>query len=323
MLTRIHYLKMNEWFIRTKGVLKIIMKEREWNLQDKYVLITGATSGIGLAAAKTIAARGANIGVIARNQKKAEEISIQLKKQSSKPIKVDIFIADLSSQLSIRRVAQQILEKCPQIDILVNNAGALFDTLQKTEDGVEMTWALNHLAPFLLTSLLLDRLKESDSARVINTTSHGHKMVKKGFNFDNVNAEHLYTGVKKLMGGPTLRYAQTKLANILFTSELARRLEGTNITVHCFDPGLVASNFNQNNGRMAKATMAVMKLFSRTSEEGADTLIWLAEMKDASNINGQYCADRQLKEPTKVASDRELAKRLWIISEEQVGLSVK
>ncbi|WP_425453920.1 SDR family NAD(P)-dependent oxidoreductase [Oceanobacillus arenosus] len=301
----------------------MIMKEIEWILPDKYTLITGATNGIGLAAAKAIAARGANIGIIARNQGRAEEISNQLKKQTSKPIKVDIFIADLSSQRSIRRVAQQILERCPQIDILVNNAGALFDTFQMTEEGVEMTWALNHLAPFLLTSLLLDRLRESDSARVINTSSHGHKMVKSGLDFDNINGEHLYTGIKKLMGGPTLRYAQTKLANILFTSELARRLEPTNITVHCFDPGLVASNFNQNNGRMAKATMAVMKFFSRTPEEGADTLIWLAEMKDVSGLNGQYCADRQLKELTEVATDRELAKRLWEISEEQVGLSLK
>lgn len=299
-----------------------MMKEQEWSLQDKYVLITGATNGIGFAAAKAIASRGANIGIIARSPERAEKVSTLLKEQTSKPIKVDIFIADLSSQRSIRQVAQQILERCPQIDILVNNAGALYDTFQKTEEGLEMTWALNHLAPFLLTSLLLDRLKESDSARVINTSSHGHKMVKNGFDFDHINGEHLYTGVKKLMGGPTLRYAQTKLANILFTSELAHQLEGTNITVHCFDPGLVASNFNQNNGKMAKATMAVMKLFSRTPEEGADTLIWLAELEDVSGLNGQYCADRQLKEPTEVAADRELAKKLWKISEEQIALSI-
>ncbi|RDW16747.1 SDR family NAD(P)-dependent oxidoreductase [Oceanobacillus chungangensis] len=299
------------------------MKEYEWILEEKYVLITGATNGIGLAAAEALAARGANIGIIARNQGRAEEISKQLKKQTSKPIKVDIFIADLSSQRAIRQVAQQILERFPRIDILVNNAGALFDNFQMTDEGVEMTWALNHLAPFLLTSLLLDRLRESDSARVINTSSHGYKMVKSGLDFDNINSEYLYKGIKKLMGGPTLRYAQTKLANILFTSELARRLERTNITVHCFDPGLVASNFNQNNGRMAKATMAVMKLFSRTPEEGADTLIWLAEKKDVSGLNGQYCADRRLRELTEVATDKEMAKRLWKISEEQVGLSQK
>ncbi|AXI11004.1 short-chain dehydrogenase [Oceanobacillus zhaokaii] len=295
--------------------------KKEWNLQNKYVLITGATSGIGLAAAKAFAARCANLGIIARNQSKAEEISTLLRMQTKKPMKIDIFIADLSSQRSIREVTAQILEKCPRIDVLVNNAGALYDTFQKTEEGVEMTWAVNHLAPFLLTSLLLDHLKESESARIINTASHGHKMIKKGFDFDNVNGEHLYKGMKKYLGGPTIRYAQTKLANILFTAELARRLEGSNITVFCFDPGLVATNFNQNNGLMAKSTMAVMNLFSRTPEKGADTLVWLAELKDTSNLNGQYFADRQQKAPTELATDKELARILWNMSEEQVQLS--
>ncbi|AZU62675.1 SDR family NAD(P)-dependent oxidoreductase [Neobacillus mesonae] len=294
--------------------------KKQWNLKDKYVLITGATSGIGLAAAKAIAARGANIGIIARNPGKAQEISELLKRQTTEPINIDIFIADLSSQRSIRKAAAQILERCPRIDVLVNNAGALFDTFQETEEGVEMTWALNHLAPFLLTSLLLDRLKESDSARIINTASHGHKMIKKGFEFDN--GKHLYRGFKKLLGGPTIRYAQTKLANILFTSELARRLEGSNVTVYCFDPRLVATNFNQNNGIMAKATMAVMNLFSRTPEKGADTLVWLAELKNVSNLNGHYFADRQQKAPTELAADKELARKLWNVSDEQVQLSL-
>lgn len=298
-----------------------ITGKKEWNLKNKYVLITGATNGIGFAAAKAIASRGANLGIIARDKGRAEAIAAQLKEQTSKQIKVDVFIADLASQKSIRKVAMQILERCPKIDILVNNAGALFDTFQKTEDGVEMTWAVNHLAPFLLTSLLLDRLKESEVARIINTASHGHKMVKKGLEFDNVNAEHLYRGVKKVIGGPTLCYAQSKLANILFTFELARRLEGTNVTVHCFDPGLVATNFNQNNGVLAKATMAVMKFFSRTPDEGADTLVWLSDLKDVSDLNGHYCADRQKKAPAVVATNRETARKLWEISEEQVKLS--
>ena len=315
---------MNESFIQKKVAKKMTDRstKKEWNLQNKYVLITGATSGIGLAAAKAFAARGANLGIIARNQSKAEEISTVLRMQTKKPIKIDIFVADLSSQRSIRKVTEQILESCPKIDVLVNNAGALFDSFQKTEEGVEMTWAVNHLAPFLLTSLLLERLKESESARIINTASHGHKMIKKGFRFDNLNGEHLYRGFKKLLGGSTIRYAQTKLANILFTSELARRLERSNITVHCFDPGLVATNFNQNNGMMAKATMALMNLFSRTPEKGADTLVWLAELKDTSNQNGQYFADRQQKAPTELATDKELARKLWSISEEQIQLSM-
>lgn len=294
------------------------LTKKEWNLQDKYVLITGATSGIGLAAAKAFARRNANLGIIARNQRKAEEISTLLRMQTKKPIKIDLLIADLSSQKSIRKVAAQILESCPRIDVLVNNAGALFDSFQKSDEGVEMTWAVNHLAPFLLTSLLLDRLKESESARIINTASHGHKMIKGGFEFEHGNGEHLYGGMKKVLGGPTIRYAQTKLANILFTAELARRLEGSSITVYCFDPGLVATNFNQNNGMMAKATMAVMNLFSRTPEKGADTLVWLAELKDTSNQSGKYFADRQQKAPTALATDKELARKLWNMSEEQI-----
>ncbi len=299
--------------------MAIIKEKKEWNLKNKYVVITGATNGIGLAGAKAIALRGANLGIIARNKARAEETAIQIMEKASNQIKVDVFIADLASQKSIRKVAKQILESCPKIDVLVNNAGALFDTFHRTEDGFEMTWAVNHLAPFLLTSLLLDRLKDSESARIINTASHGHKMVKNGLDFDNVNSEHLYRGIKKLLGGPTLCYAQSKLANILFTSELAHRLEGTGITAHCFDPGLVSTNFNQNNGFLAKATMALMKPFSRAPEEGADTLVWLAESKNASELNGHYCANRKNIEPSVVAANRETAIKLWEISEEQVS----
>ncbi|WP_223068121.1 SDR family oxidoreductase [Paenibacillus caui] len=295
-----------------------VKKDEGWNLQGKYIVITGATNGIGLAAAKALASRGASLGIVARNKERADEASAQIKKASGNSSAVDVFIADMASQRSIRRAAAQILDQCPRIDVLVNNAGALFVNRQITEDSVEMTWAVNHLGPFLLTSLLLDRLKESDSARIITTASHGHKMVKKGIMFGDLSSERLYTGFKKLTGGPTLCYAQSKLANILFTAELARRLEGTNVTAHCFDPGLVATNFNQNNGLLARATMAVMKLFSRTPEQGADTLVWLAESGDIAGLNGGYCADRQLKVPSEAASDREAARRLWDISEEQI-----
>ncbi|WP_141432331.1 SDR family NAD(P)-dependent oxidoreductase [Bacillus sp. 03113] len=298
-----------------------IRTKQEWNLHGKYVVITGATNGIGLAAAKALAARGANLGIVARNKSKADEVASQIKHLTNNRSIVDVFIADMASQRSISQVAAEILDSCFKVDVLVNNAGALFETRQITEDGVEMTWAVNHLAPFLLTSLLLDRLKESASARVITTTSHGHKMVKKGIEFSDLSSERFYSGFKKLMGGPTLCYAQSKLGNILFTSELARRLEGSNVTAHCFDPGLVATNFNQNNSALARATMAVMKPFSRTPEEGADTLVWLAEVSDITGLNGQYCADRQVMTPSDMAIDKEAAKRLWEISEEQVRKS--
>ncbi|TCJ85501.1 UNVERIFIED_ORG: NAD(P)-dependent dehydrogenase (short-subunit alcohol dehydrogenase family) [Bacillus cereus] len=294
-----------------------ISNHTKWSLRDKYIVITGATSGIGLAAAKVFAERGAKLGIIARNEAKANDVMTQLEHLTNGNTVVDIFFADMASQQSIRRVATDILERCPRIDILVNNAGALFQTRKITEDGLEMTWAVNHLGPFLLTDLLLERLKESAPARVITTASHGHKMAKKGIDFGDLDAEQLYRGVKKFMGGPTMRYAQTKLANILFTSELAQRLEGTGVSAYSFDPGLVNTNFNQDNGLVARLTMAAMKPFSRTPEEGAETLIWLAESNGIIEHSGCYYADKQIGKTSEAALDKGVAKRLWDISEKQ------
>ncbi|WP_261303093.1 SDR family oxidoreductase [Paenibacillus andongensis] len=289
-----------------------------WSVKGKYVLITGATSGIGFAAAKELAARGANLGILARNNAKANDAITQIQAYVGGSTKIDVFLADMSSQQSLRKVVDEILSKCPRIDVLINNAGALFETRQLTGDGIEMTWAVNHLGPFLLTTLLLERLKECGSARIITTASHGHKMAKKGLEFDDISAERLYKTMKKLMGGPTLRYAQTKLANILFTAELGRRLDGTGVTAHCYDPGLVATNFNQNNGLMARMTMAVMKLFSRTPEKGAETLVWLADSSSITGPNGSYYVDKQLKNPSEAAQDLKAAKQLWKTSAEQI-----
>lgn len=294
-----------------------ISNHTKWSLRDKYIVITGATSGIGLAAAKVFAERGAKLGIIARNEAKANDVMTQLEHLTNGNTVVDIFFADMASQQSIRRVATDILERCPRIDILVNNAGALFQTRKITEDGLEMTWAVNHLGPFLLTDLLLERLKESAPARVITTASHGHKMAKKGIDFGDLDAEQLYRGVKKFMGGPTMRYAQTKLANILFTSELAQRLEGTGVSAYSFDPGLVNTNFNQDNGLVARLTMAAMKPFSRMPEEGAETLIWLAESNGIIEHSGCYYADKQIGKTSEAALDKGVAKRLWDISEKQ------
>ncbi len=296
-----------------------IPSHTKWKLRDKYILITGATSGIGLAAAKAFAERGAKLGIIARNEAKADDAMTQIKDVTNGNVVVDLFLADMASQQSIRRIATDILERCPRIDILVNNAGALFQTRKITEDGLEMTWAVNHLGPFLLTNLLLERLKESAPARVITTASHGHKIAKKGIDFGDLDAEQLYRGVKKFMGGPTMRYAQTKLANILFTSELAQRLEGTGVSAYSFDPGLVNTNFNQDNGLVARLTMAAMKPFSRTPEEGAETLIWLAESNGFIDHSGCYYADKQVGKTSEAALDKDVAKRLWDISEKQTG----
>lgn len=290
--------------------------QNDWTLQDKYVLMTGATDGIGLAAAEALAARGARIGLIARNRAKAEAVARRLEEVCAGRT-VDVFIADLASQRDVRRVAAEVLARCPRVDVLANNAGAMFESRLVTAEGVEMTWAVNHLAPFLLTTLLLDRLRASGSARVVTTASHGHKMAKAGIDFADLGGERHYRPFGKWTGGATLRYGETKLANILFTAELARRTEGTGVTVHCFDPGLVATNFNQNNGWMARATMAAMRVFSRTAAQGAETLVWLAASPVLPGDAGGYYVDKQLQVPSAAARDTSAARRLWEVSEEQ------
>jgi NAD(P)-dependent dehydrogenase (short-subunit alcohol dehydrogenase family) len=282
----------------------------EWTgVRDKRVLITGATRGIGLAAAEALARRGAHVAIVARDEARAAEAVRSI--EAAGGSKVDALHADLSSQESVRALARDALERYPRIDVLVNNAGAWFTTRQVTADGIERTWALNHLAPFLLTTLLLDRIKASAPARIITTTSDAHK--GKLIPFDDLNAERSYKG-----RGFT-RYGETKLANILFTVELARRLEGTGVGAYCFHPGLVATGFNRNNGVLMSAGMAIVKPFSRTPRKGAQTLVWLADSPDVSKQSGGYYFNRARAVPSRPAQDPEVARRLWEVSEKQVG----
>ena len=188
--------------------------------------------------------------------------------------------------------------------------GAAFSTRQLTEDGIERTWALNHLAPFLLTTLLLDRLKASAPARIITTSSDAHK--GKLIPFDDLNAERSWKG-----RGFT-RYGETKLANIMFTRELARRLDGTGVTAYSFHPGLVATGFNRNNGALMSTAMTLIAPFSRSPRKAAQTLVWLADSPDVSKQSGGYYEDRALAVSSRQAQDPALARQLWEVSEEQV-----
>jgi NAD(P)-dependent dehydrogenase (short-subunit alcohol dehydrogenase family) len=277
-------------------------------VEGKRVLITGATSGIGLAAARRLAALGAELVVVARSQARADAAIAQIRAAAggTAPV-VDALIADLASQASVRGLAEEARLRYPRIDVLVNNAGAIFSTRQLSPDGIERTWAVNHLAPFLLTTLLLDRLRASAPARVITTSSGAHR--RAGIPFDDLNAERSYGG----MG--YARYGQTKLANILFTTELARRLEGTGVTANCFHPGFVDTGFNSNNGGLMRLAMQALRPFARRPEQGAETLVWLAVSPEVAHISGGYFKDKRRLTPSH--ADPDSARRLWQVSEEQ------
>ena len=279
----------------------------DWQgIQGKQVLITGATAGIGLAAATALAARGAKIAFVARSEERAREALKRIKAAAGR-VPVEVLIGDMSSQASVRRLCDEALHRFNRIDVLINNAGVVEPGRKLTEDGIELTWAVNHLAPFLMTTLLLDRLKASAPARIITTTSALHKMGP--IPFDDFTAEKSYSGVR--------RYSETKLANILFTRKLASRLEGARVTASCYHPGAVATAL----GRDSRLIAFIMKLaspFMRTPEKGAETLVWLADSPDAAGQNGGYYVDKRRVEPATAARDDDAAKRLWQASEEQV-----
>jgi NAD(P)-dependent dehydrogenase (short-subunit alcohol dehydrogenase family) len=281
------------------------MSRQEWTgVAGKRVILTGATGGIGLAAARQLAARGAELTMIGRSAERARQASGSI----SRP--VDVLLADLSSQAEVRRLAAEILQRFARVDVLINNAGAIFGSRRVSVDGIELTWAVNHLAPFLLTTLLLDRMQDSAPARIITTASAAH--YRAVMPFDDLQAERAY-GARGFR-----RYGETKLANILFTRELARRLEGTRVTANCFHPGFVGTGFNHNNGALMRLGMFVARLAARSPEKGAETLVWLADSADVSGVSGGYFMDMRERRPSHAARDAEAGQRLWDVSEQQV-----
>ena len=281
----------------------------EWGgVAGKRVVLTGATNGIGLAAAVELARRGAHLTLVARNQARAAEAVRRINAVTTGGAP-DVMLAELASQSSIRHLAGDLLAKYPRIQVLVNNAGAIYARRRMTADGVELTWAVNHLAPFLLTALLLDRLKASHPARIVTTSSGAHQGAR--IPFDDLNAERSWGGA-----GFT-RYGETKLANILFTAELARGLEGTGVTANAFHPGLVATGFNRNNGVLMRIGMAITRPFARSPQKGAETLIWLVDSEEAGELNGAYVFDSRPVSPSSAALNIETGRQLWRVSAEQ------
>lgn len=286
----------------------------EWGgVAGKRVLITGATNGIGLAAAQALAALGAKLAVVARSEARAREAVARIEASGTDGA-VDVLTADLASQASVRRLAAEARERYPRLDVLVNNAGAMYATRSLTEDGIETTWAVNHLAPFLLTTLLLDRLQESAPARIVTTASDAHGGAR--MPFDDLAAERSYRN------RGFARYGETKLANILFTAELGRRLQGTDVTANCFHPGLVATGFNRNNGGLMNIVMTIIRPFSRSPQKSAETLVWLVDSPAVAGESGGYFVDERRATPTAEAQDMRAARRLWEVSEEQTSQSL-
>jgi len=281
------------------------------SLNGQVCIVTGATSGVGKATALELARRGATVGIVARDPERARLVADEIARAGGGR-RADVFLADLGAQREVRRAANEILARCPRIDVLVNNAGVVHLKRTTTVDGIEATFAVNHLAYFLLTRLLLDRLRESAPARIVNVASEAHKFVR-GIQFDDIGFQRSYRAMRV--------YGHSKLANLLFSQELARRLEKTGVTVNSVHPGAVASSLGKNNGRVAQVLIGLLVPFFRTPEQGAATSIHVATAPERTGVTGRYFKNCREARPAAAASDAAAARRLWELSDGLTGLA--
>ena len=278
-------------------------------MNEKYVLITGATNGIGAVAAKELARQGCRVTLVGRSQARCDDTVEEIRKETGN-VHVDSLVADLSKKSEVERLAAAVKERMPRLDVLVNNAGALFLDRRETEDGLERTFALNHMAYFTLTAHLLDLLKKSAPARVVNVSSRAHTGGE--MNFDDLQMKKQFSG--------TGAYANSKLANVLFTTELARRLEGTGVTANALHPGVVATNFGADNGWKTWFISVAFRVFGVTAEQGARTIVYLASSPDVAGTTGRYFYKERESDVSKAAADAKSAQRLWEVSAQLAGL---
>ncbi len=287
------------------------MENTSGSMNGKVVLITGGTSGIGKASAVALASMGTEVVVIGRDEERGERATEEIRRESGNE-KVSLMLADLAVQADVRRLAEEFQERHDRLDVLVNNAGLVQSQRTETPDGIETQLAINHLAPFLLTNLLLDLLKASAPSRIVTVSSDAHRWAK--LDLDDLQSRKRYRGMQV--------YGTTKLANILFTRELAERLEGTGVTANAMHPGGVNTNFGNNQRGPMSLLFRAFKPFMRTPEQGADTLIYLASSPEVEGMTGKYLADRKVKVASDAAYDETLQKKLWEASEELTGLKV-
>jgi retinol dehydrogenase 12 len=284
----------------------------EQTVQGKVCLVTGATAGIGKETARELARQGATVIVVGRSEEKAKSTVNEIRQETGNA-SVEWMLADLSVQEEIRRLAETFKSRYQRLDVLVNNAGAVMMARQESRNGIEMTFALNHLNYFLLTNLLLDVLKQSAPSRVVVVSSDAHRGGK--MHWDDLQLKRGYNGWKA--------YAQSKLANVLFAYELARRLEGTGVTANALHPGFVASNFfSTNNGSWTRFVRPLLHLAAISVERGAETSVYLATSPEVEGVTGKYFADKKETRSNGASYDVEAQRRLWEVSEEMTEKEV-
>jgi retinol dehydrogenase 14 len=282
------------------------------DMTGKTVLVTGGTFGIGKATATGLAALGARVAITGRDRGRAEAAAVEIQTASGNPA-VDVFAADMAAQSEVRRLAAEVLEAYPKLDVLVNNVGGFWAHRHVTADSLEHTFALNHLAPFLLTNLLADRLKTSAPARIVTVSSGAQAMGR--INFDDLQGERRFAGQRA--------YNQSKLANVMFTYELARRLAGTGVTATVLHPGVVNTAFAaEDSSTLFRWTLPLIRPLMKTPAKGAATSIYLASAPEIQGVTGRYYVNRKPKTSNKSSYDTAAAARLWQVSANLVGLTV-
>ena len=278
-------------------------------MDGKTVIITGGNSGIGKATAVALAAAGARTVITARNRPRGEEAVADIRRASGSD-HVDLVVFDLADLATVRSGAAEILDRCDRIDVLVNNAGLVLTDRSETVDGFEATFGINHLGPFLLTELLTERLVASAPARVVNVASTAHRSARHGLHFDDLQSRIRYRGMQA--------YGASKLATVLFTTELAARLATTGVTSNCLHPGTVATGYARDGDARGFLAFGVklIKPFILTPEQGARTSVYLAASPEVADITGRYFVKCRPRTPSAAARDEAAARRLWTVSEE-------
>ena len=279
-------------------------------MNGRTCLITGATDGIGKETAIELAKKGCNLILIGRNKEKGEKVVEQIRKFADNYVDIDYLTANLMLMKEVSRVADEVAKKYPRIDILLNNVGAYFAFRDVTEEGFERTFALNHLGYFLMTKKLLPLVEKSDYKRIVNVSSSAHYGID--FEFDNMNGEKKYSGFDT--------YKKSKLANVMFTYELAKRIENKGITANCLHPGFVSTNFGKNNNFLWRNVIRItMWLTAISVKDGAKTSIHLACSDEVKDITGRFFAASKVKKGSSKAKNEEHNRKLWDLSEDAVA----